>query len=132
MAAKSLAELLGAANGSIVFFSTVAANKGFPNHSIIAAAKSGIEGLTRSLAAELAPHVRVNCIAPSLTKTPLSSQLLSNDTVAKAIAAAHPLGRLGEAEDIAQAAAFLLSDASSWITGQIVSVDGGRGALDRR
>ena len=116
-------------NGSIVMFSTVAAKKGFPNHSIISPAKAAVEGLTVALAAELAPHTRVNCIAPSLTKSKMSTFLLQNLKTIDSIAKLHPLKRIGEGADAANLAHFLLSKNSSWITGQIIGVDGGRGAI---
>ena len=112
-----------------MLFSTVAATQGFPNHSVIAAAKGAVEGFARSLAAEWSPEVRVNCVAPSLTRTPLAEPLLCSEQMERSIAQLHPLGRLGEPEDAAALAAFLLSPDSGWITGQIVGVDGGRGAL---
>ena len=115
--------------GSVVLFSTVAAKKGFANHSIISAAKAGIEGLTVSLAAELAPNIRINCIAPSLTKSKMSNFLLKNETNVQNIARLHPLKRIGEGSDAASLAKFLLSKESSWITGQIISVDGGRSTI---
>ena len=111
---------------SIVLFSSVAVAQGFAAHASISMAKGAVEGLTRALAAELAPKVRVNAIAPSLTRTPLAAALTSNVQMANSIAALHALPRLGEAEDIANAAAFLLLDESAWITGQILPVDGGR------
>lgn len=117
------------AHGAVVLFSTVAAQSGFPNHAVIAAAKGAVEALTRSLAADLAPDVRVNCIAPSLLRTPLAAPFTANDAVAKSIAALHPLPRLGEADDVAALAALLLSPAASWITGQVVAVDGGRSTV---
>tara|TARA_B100001123_G_scaffold409611_1_gene503905 strand:- start:846 stop:1562 length:717 start_codon:yes stop_codon:yes gene_type:complete len=116
-------------NGSIVLFSTVAAKKGFSNHSIISSAKAGIEGLTVALAAELAPNIRINCIAPSLTKSKMSNFLIKNKKNEDAIAKLHPLKRLGEGNDIASIAKFLLTEKSSWITGQILGVDGGRSAV---
>ena len=116
-------------NGSIVMFSTVAAKKGFPNHSIISPAKAAVEGLTVALAAELAPHTRVNCIAPSLTKSKMSTFLLQNLKSIDSISKQHPLKRIGEGFDAANLAKFLLSENSSWITGQIIGVDGGRGAI---
>ena len=115
--------------GSIVLFSTVAVKRGFTNHSIVASAKGAIEGLTVSLAAEFAPNIRVNCIAPSLTKSKISNFLLKNETMAENIAKMHPLKRLGEGSDSSSVASFLLSDNSSWITGQIIGVDGGRSSL---
>jgi len=115
--------------GSIVMFSTVAAKKGFPNHSIISPAKAAVEGLTVALAAELAPHTRVNCIAPSLTKSKMSALLLQNMKSINSISNQHPLKRIGEGFDSASLAKFLLSQNSSWITGQIIGVDGGRGAV---
>lgn len=110
---------------SIVFFSTVAVSQGMPYHSSVAASKGAIEGLTRSLAAELAPNIRVNCIAPSVTDTPLASRILSSVEKKEASGMRHPLNRVGSAEEIANLAAYLLSDSSSWITGQIIGIDGG-------
>lgn len=128
LAAPALREQDGAPPG-IVLFSTVAVRQGFANHVAIAAAKGAVEGLTLALAAELAPRIRVNCVAPSLTRTPLAARLTGNETMAKAIAQLHPLQRLGEADDAAGLAAFLLSPAAGWITGQIMGVDGGRSTL---
>ena len=116
-------------NGSIVLFSSVAAQKGFTNHTIIASAKAAIEGLTVTLAAELAPSIRVNCIAPSLTDSKISQPMLKSEVVAEALAKAHPLKRIGKGSDSAGLAKFLLSDESSWLTGQIIGVDGGRSSL---
>ena len=116
-------------SGSIVLFSSVAAQKGFTNHTIIASAKAAIEGLTVTLAAELAPSIRVNCIAPSLTDSKISQSMLKSQVVAEALAKAHPLKRLGEGKDSASIAKFLLSDDSSWVTAQIIGVDGGRSSL---
>ena len=92
-------------------------------------AKGAVNGLTLALAAELAPRVRVNAIAPSVTRTPLADGVLSNEQMAAAIAAAHALQRLGQPEDLAALAAFLVSSESGWITGQVISVDGGRSTL---
>ena len=116
-------------NASVVLFSTVAAKKGFVNHSIISSSKSGIEGLTVALAAELAPNIRVNCIAPSLTKSKMAKNVLKNSKIEESIAKLHPLKRVGEGIDAANLAHFLLSKNSSWITGQIIGVDGGRAAI---
>ena len=115
--------------GSIVLFSTVAVETGMPFHASIASAKGAIEGLTRSLAAELAPKIRINTIAPSLTDTDLAKALLSDDGKRSAAADRHPLKRIGNPADIAAAAKFLLDDSASWITGQIIAVDGGMGAI---
>jgi len=115
--------------GSIVLFSTVAAQRGFTNHSIIASVKGAIEGLTVSLAAEFAPDIKVNCIAPSLTNSKIAEPILKNKIVAEGIAKAHPLKRIGEGKDTAAMAKFLLTEESSWITGQIIGVDGGRSTV---
>ena len=112
--------------GSVVLFSTVAVKQGFPNHSIISPVKASLEGLTVSLASEMAPSVRINCIAPSLSNSKMASKILKNPKIAEGIAKQHPLKRLGEGKDLASLAKFLLSDESSWITGQIIGVDGGR------
>ena len=112
--------------GSVVLFSTVAAKKGFVNHSIISSAKAAVEGLTVALAAELAPDIRINCIAPSLTKSKIASSIIKNTSIEQSIAKMHPLKRLGEGADSANLANFLLTSKSSWITGQIIAVDGGR------
>lgn len=114
---------------SIVLFSTVAVGTGMPFHASIASAKGAIEGLTRSLAAEFAPKIRVNAIAPSLTDTNLAQTLLSDDGKRAAAAERHPLKRFGNASDIATVATFLLEDQSTWITGQVIAVDGGMGAV---
>lgn len=125
----ALPALRHSAGASIVLFSTVAVQKGLPFHSQVSASKGAIEGLTRALAAEFAPSIRVNCIAPSLTDTPLAASLLNTDQKKEANAQRHPLKRVGTARDIAEMAAFLLSSKSSWITGQIIGVDGGMGSL---
>jgi len=126
---KSTSDNLKQNKGSIVLFSTVAVKRGFTNHSIVASAKGAVEGLTVSLAAEFAPNIRVNCIAPSLTKSKISNFLLKNEKIAEGIAKMHPLKRLGEGSDSSAVAQFLLSENSSWITGQIFGVDGGRSSL---
>ncbi len=114
---------------SIVLFSTVAVQSGFNFHSQVATSKGAIEGLTRSLAAEFAPQIRVNAIAPSLTQTPLAEKLLNTDQKTEANANRHPLKRIGQTHDIAQMAAFLLSEKSSWVTAQIMHVDGGMSGI---
>ncbi len=113
--------------GSVLFFSTVAVGQGMPFHASIAMAKGAIEGLTRSLAAEWAPHVRVNALAPSLTDTPLVSKLLGNEARAQAAAERHPLKQVGRPEDIAALAATLLQ--SPWMSGEVVGINGGMGRL---
>ncbi|PWS37362.1 short-chain dehydrogenase [Falsiroseomonas bella] len=129
LAVQAAQPALAAGRGSVVLFSSVAARRGFPNHAAIGAAKAAVEGLAVSLAAELAPNVRVNVVAPSLTKTQLAEPLTRSPQMAEAIAKQHPMQRLGEAEDAAALADFLLSDAAGWMTGQVIGVDGGRGAL---
>ena len=114
---------------SVLLFSSVAVGQGFAAHASISMAKGAVEGLTRALAAELAPKVRVNAIAPSLTRTPLAKALTGSEQMAGAIAGLHALGRLGEPEDVAGLAAFLLSTEADWITGQVMGVDGGRSSL---
>ena len=126
---KNFQESLKKNKGSIVIFSTVAVRRGFTNHSIIASVKGALEGLTVSLAAEFAPNIRVNCIAPSLTKSKIAEPMLKNKLIAEGIAKAHPMKRIGEGKDAAAMAKFLLTDESSWITGQIIGVDGGRSKL---
>ena len=126
---KGYQETLKKNKGSIVLFSTVAAQRGFTNHTIIASAKAAVEGLTVSLAAEFAPNIRVNCVAPSLTKSKIAEPMLKNTSIAEGIAKAHPLKRLGEGKDSASLAKFLITDESSWVTGQIIAVDGGRSKL---
>ena len=126
---KDIMPRMGEGSG-MVFFSTVAVGTGMPFHTSVAAAKGAIEGFAKSLAAEYAPKVRCNVVAPSLVDTPLASRLLSNDRKQEMMAARHPLKRVGKAEDIAAAAAFLLSEESSWMTGQIIGVDGGLSTLN--
>ena len=126
---KYLPNLRASGKAGIVLFSTVAVQTGMPYHASIASAKGAVEGLTRSLAAEFAPHIRVNCIAPSITNTPLAEKLLNSDTKLKASEERHPLKRIGNAEEIAELAVFLLSDKSGFITGQILKTDGGISSL---
>jgi NAD(P)-dependent dehydrogenase (short-subunit alcohol dehydrogenase family) len=114
---------------SIVLFSTVAVQTGMPFHSSVSVSKGAIEGLTRALAAEFAPKYRVNCIAPSLTQTKLAGRLLNSDEKIEAMAQKHPLKKIGSSKDLANALDFLLNDSSSWISGQILSVDGGMSTL---
>jgi len=116
-------------NPSVVFFSTVAVQQGMGFHASVATSKGAIEGLTRSLAAELAPLIRVNCIAPSITDTPLASRLLGTDEKKEASGKRHALNRVGTVEDIANIVTFLLSEKSTWITGQILGVDGGMSSV---
>ena len=128
-AIKGFQENLKKNKGSVVLFSTVAAQRGFTNHTIIASAKAAIEGLTVTLAAEFAPNIRVNCIAPSLSKSKIADPMLKNPAIAEGIAKAHPLKRLGEGKDSAALAKFLITKESSWVTGQVIAVDGGRSKL---
>lgn len=118
-----------AEKASVVFFSTVAVGQGMGFHSSVAAAKGALEGLTRSLAAELAPKIRVNCIAPSIVETPLADKLLSTPEKIEASAKRHPLNSVGDTHDIADMASFLLSDRAKWMTGQIIHIDGGMSSI---
>ncbi len=133
-AVKSLKSVLGlllasTKASSVVFYSTVAVQTGMPFHSSISASKGAIEGLTRSLAAEFAPKIRVNAIAPSIVDTPLASKFLNNDVKMEKANERHPLGRIGTAKELADVTAFLLGDQSSWMTGRILQIDGGIGNL---
>ena len=125
----ALPALKNSARASILLFSTVAVQLGLNFHTQVAASKGAIEGLTRALSAELAPNIRVNCIAPSLTDTPLAASLLNSEQKMEANALRHPLKRVGSVNDISEMACFLLSEKSSWITGQILHVDGGMSAI---
>lgn len=124
------AKAMMSTGGSIVLVSSAAGRLGLQNHEAIAAAKAGIIGLTLSAAATYAPrNIRVNCVAPGLTATPLTTRITANETAAKASMAMHPLGRLGTPEDVASMMAFLLQPTAAWITGQTFGVDGGLGTV---
>ncbi len=114
---------------SVVFFSTVAVQTGMPFHSSVATAKGALEGLSRSLSAEMAPKIRFNVLAPSLVDTPLAEKFLNNDTKKSNAEARHPLQRIGSPEEIARMVAFLLGDQSSWMTAQTITIDGGIGSI---
>ena len=128
-AASALKAAAGEAGAGVVLFSTVAVAQGFAAHASVAMAKGAVEGLALSLAAELAPQIRVNVVAPSLTRTPLAAAITGNETLVQGIAAMHALQRLGRPEDVGALAAFLISDEAAWITGQIIGVDGGRSTV---
>ncbi len=125
----ALPTLKAAPSASVVLFSTVAVAQGMSFHTSIAAAKGAVEGLVISLAAELAPKIRINAIAPSLTDTPLAGNLLNSEAKKEASAKRHPLQQVGDPEDVAQLVAFLLSDASKFFTGQILRPDGGLSSI---
>ncbi len=116
-------------NPSVILFSTVAVQQGMPFHSSISVSKGAIEGLTRSLAAEWAPAIRVNCIAPSITDTPLADRLLATEDKKAASGKRHAMQRVGSPEDLANMAHYLLSGEAGWITGQVIGVDGGMSTL---
>ena len=124
-----LPQLTASNQSSIVLFSSVAASMGMPFHTSVAAAKGAIEGFAKALAAEYAPKIRVNVIAPSLTNTPLADKFLNNESKQEKSAERHPLKRFGQPEDLAHMAAFLLSENASWMSGQILHVDGGMSTL---
>ena len=125
----ALPALKNSSASSILLFSTVAVQLGLNFHTQVATSKGAIEGLTKALSAELAPSIRVNCIAPSLTNTPLAAGLLNTEQKVEANALRHPLKRVGTVEDISEMACFLLSEKSGWITGQIMHVDGGMSVI---
>ncbi|MAK35373.1 MAG: oxidoreductase [Flavobacteriaceae bacterium] len=125
-----LPKLKNAEQASLVFFSTVAVQIGMPFHTSVAASKGAIEGFAKALAAEYAPNFRVNVIAPSLTDTPLAGRLLNSDDKKEMMGDRHPLKRVGAAADVANMATFLLSEQSSWMTGQVLGVDGGMSTLN--
>ena len=123
---RGAVKVFGESGGSIVLMSSVAATIGLSNHEAVAAAKAGVEGLARSAAATYAARrIRVNAVAPGLTRTPMTGRLTSNEASLKASTAMHPLGRIGEPDDVAAAVAWLLGSQSSWVTGQVLGVDGG-------
>ena len=128
-AIKASQENLSRNNGSILLFSTIAVQQGFANHSIVSTAKGAIEGLTLSLAAEFSPKIRVNCIAPSLTDSKMSKNMLKNENVKKAIELMHPIPKIGEGSDFGELGSYLLSENNKWISGQILHIDGGRSTL---
>ena len=121
--------LKASATASVVLFSTVAVQTGMPFHASVAAAKGALEGLTRSLAAEWAPQIRVNCIAPSLVNTPLADKFLNNEAKVAKASERHPMQRVGSPQEIAELALYLLHDNSRWMTGQVLTIDGGIGVL---
>ena len=125
-----LPKLMASPLASLVFYSTVAVGVGMPFHTSVAMAKGAVEGFARALAAEYAPQLRVNVVAPSLTQTPLAGRLLSSEEKIQNMGQRHPLKRVGTAEDIAQMTAFLLGEQSSWMTGQVLGVDGGLSKLN--
>jgi NAD(P)-dependent dehydrogenase (short-subunit alcohol dehydrogenase family) len=125
----ALPALKNSRNSAIVLFSTVAVQLGLNFHTQVATSKGAIEGLAKSLSAELAPSIRVNCIAPSLTDTPLAAALLNTEQKIEANAMRHPLKRIGTVSDISEMTCFLLSNKASWITGQILHVDGGMSSI---
>jgi len=124
-----LPNLKASENASIVLFSTVAVQQGFNFHAQVSMSKGAIEGLTKALSAEFAPKIRVNCIAPSLTDTPLSERLLNSEEKRKSHADRHPMKAVGSPEDSAEAAIFLLTNKSKWMTGQVIHVDGGMSSI---
>lgn len=129
---KALKDVLKKNNGSILLFSSIAASQGFINHSIVSTSKAAVEGLTLSLAAELSPNIRVNCLAPSLTISNMTKKIISNELVKKTIEDLHPIPKLGTSNDYCKIASFLLSKHNQWITGQIIHIDGGRSTIRKK
>ena len=129
---KVIGNLKKSENSSVVLFSTVAVKVGMPFHTSVSSAKGAIEGFAKSLSAEFAPIMRVNVIAPSLTDTPMAERFLNNDLKKEKVSEKHPLKRFGSPKDIANTTAFLLSNKSSWITGQVLGVDGGMSTINNR
>ena len=126
---KVLPKIQAAKNPSIVMFSTVAVKLGMPFHSSVSSSKGAIEGLTKALAAEFAPKIRVNSIAPSILKTPMSEKFLNSETKLDNAKNRHPLKEIGSPEDISEVVKFLLEDNSKWMTGQIITIDGGMSSV---
>ena len=126
---KVLPKIQAAENASIVMFSTVAVKVGMPFHSSVSSSKGAIEGLTRALAAEFAPKIRVNAIAPSILETPMSEKFLNSETKLDNAKNRHPLKEIGSADDVSEVVKFLLEDNSKWMTGQIISIDGGMSSV---
>ena len=130
---RAVSKAFPAEGGSVVFFSTVAARIGLPNHEAIAAAKAGLHGLALSAAATYAAKkIRFNVVAPGLTRTPMTERITQNEASLKASTAMHPLGRIGEADEVAAAAEWFIDPANSWVTGQILGIDGGLGSVRGR
>lgn len=130
---RAVARAFPGEGGSVVFLSTVAARVGLPNHEAIAAAKAGLIGLAQSAAATYAPkQIRFNVVAPGLTRTPLAAKITSNEAALQASVKMHPLGRIGEADEVASAVEWFLDPVQSWVTGQVLGVDGGLGSIKSR
>jgi NAD(P)-dependent dehydrogenase (short-subunit alcohol dehydrogenase family) len=130
---REVSRRMMSSGGSIVFCSTVAAQRGLFNHEAIAAAKAGLEGMARAAASTYARYkIRVNCVAPGLVRTPLSQSITSSDTALKISQAMHPLGRIGESDEVASAISWLLDPQQGWVTGQVIAVDGGMSTVQPR